>query len=89
MPVWLLTPLDAHDPDWQASSHCGPVVVRAPNEQRAREAAAEAFDLKTGFRPGEGVRFPPWNRAALVKAEQVLDTRFDEDGPTALLEPVL
>lgn len=89
MAIWLLTPLDPDSPNWEGSSHRGPVVVRAPNEQKARAVAAEAFDVKTGFRPGQGVHFPPWTRAALVRAEHVHDPRFEEEGPTALLEPVL
>jgi hypothetical protein len=89
MAIWLLTPLDPNDQNWESSSHCSPVVVRAPNEQKARAVAAEAFDVKTGFRPGHGMRFPPWTRSTLVKAEHIHDSRFEEDGPTALLEPVL
>ena len=89
MPIWLLTPVDLDDPNWEASSHRGPAVVRAPNEDKARAVAAEAFDVKTGFRPGQGQLFPPWRRAALVTAQRVSDPRFIEDGPTELVEPVL
>lgn len=89
MPVWRLTPINPSDQDWAVSSHCGPVVVRAPNEQSARAVAARAFDLKSDFRPGQAVRFPPWTRAALVRAEHVHDPRFEEEGPTTLLEPRL
>jgi len=62
-------------------------VVRARNEVEARAVAARAFDVKTGFAPGQGVHFPPWTRAALVKAEHVDDPRFAAEGPTELLEP--
>jgi len=34
MPVWRLIPID-HDPNWKASAHRGPVVVRASNEASA------------------------------------------------------
>ncbi len=89
MAVWALTPLDLTDANWEASSHHGPVVVRAPNEQEARAVAAQAFDVKTGFRPGQGVLFPPWTRAALVRAERVADPRFATEGPAEVLEPSL
>ena len=65
MPIWSLIPVDLDDPDWEASSHRGQVIVRAANERQARTVAAEAFDVKTGFRPGQGMRFPPWTRAAV------------------------
>jgi hypothetical protein len=30
---------------------------------------------------------PPWQRAALVSAERVRDERYEEVGPTEVLEP--
>lgn len=87
MAVWTLTPVDPDDPNWATSSHRGPVVVRARSEEEARAVAAQAFDIKTGFRPGQGVRFPPWTRAALVRAERVDDPRYEAEGPAAVLEP--
>jgi len=80
-------PLDPNDPDWAASSHRGPVIVRAANERQARTVAAEAFDVKTGFPPGQGLRFPPWTRAALVRAKRIDDPRFEAEGPAEVLEP--
>jgi len=92
MAVWTLTPVDPDHPSWAASSHRGPAVVRARNEVEARAVAARAFDIKTGdiktgFAPGQGVHFPPWTRAALVRAEHVDDPRFAAEGPAELLEP--
>ena len=54
MPVWKLTPTDLSDPNWEASSHRGMAVVRAPDEAAARAAAAEAFDVPTRFPPTGG-----------------------------------
>ena len=87
MAVWSLIPVDPDDPDWEASSHRGPVIVRAEDEREARRVAAKAFNLKTGFRPGQGVRFPPWTRAALVTAKRIDDPRFEAEGPAQVLEP--
>jgi hypothetical protein len=36
MPLWKLRPLDLSDPNWEASSHRGVVIVRAPDEETAR-----------------------------------------------------
>ncbi len=87
MPIYSLTPLDVDHPNWVASSHRGRATVRAANEHEARAVAAQAFDVKTGFRPGEGVHYPPWTRPTLVKAERVNDPRFEDEGPAEVLEP--
>ena len=87
MPIWRLTPLDLHDPNWQASSHRSVAVVRARDETQARATAAKAFDVKTRFAPRKGLSAPPWKRAALVKAEPIEDSRYEAEGPAAVLEP--
>jgi len=87
MPLWKLQPLDRSDPNWEASSHRGLVIVRAPDEETARDEAQRAFGVKTRFSPGAGVKTPPWQRASLVSAERVRDERYEEEGPTAVLEP--
>jgi len=87
MAIFSLIPVDLDDPDWETSSHRGPVIVRAANEQQARAVAAEAFDVKTGFRPGQGMRFPPWTRATVVRAKRIDDPRFQGEGPAEVLEP--
>jgi len=89
MPVWELTPIDPLDPNWEASSHQGRVVVRALSEDAAREEAEKAFGVKTRFKPGAGVKSPPWKRPALVKAGIIRDERYEEEGPTEILLPVL
>jgi hypothetical protein len=88
MPVWKLTPIDLLDPNWEASSHRGTVVVRAPDEAAARTAAAETFDVATRFPPRGGAKFPPWHSSALVNAELIEDARYEAKGPTAILDPV-
>lgn len=88
MPIWELTPVDPLDPNWEASSHQGRVVVRALSEQAARDAAEKAFGVKTRFPPGAGVKAPPWRRPALVRAEIIRDQRYDEAGPAEVLFPV-
>lgn len=36
MALWKLQPLDLSDSNWEASSHRGVVIVRAPDEETAR-----------------------------------------------------
>lgn len=87
MPVWKLMPVDLSDPNWEASSHRGRVIVRAPSEDDAREEAERAFGVKTRFKPGAGVAAPPWKRPALVSAEEIEDPRYPPEGPTEVLDP--
>jgi hypothetical protein len=87
MPIWELKPLDTRDPNWEASSYCGRAVVRARDESTARAVAEKAFGVKTRFPPGEGVKAPPWKRAALVSAEVVQDPHYDAEGPAEILYP--
>ncbi|UCH73629.1 MAG: hypothetical protein JSU82_15005 [Rhodospirillales bacterium] len=89
MHIWELTPVDPLDPDWEASSHQGRVVVRANSEEDARDAAEKAFGLKTRFPPGGGVKAPPWKRPALVRADIIRDARFEEAGPVEVLFPAV
>lgn len=87
MAIWKLSPVDLKDPDWAASSHRGPVIVRARDEDEARRTAAEAFDVKVGFKLREGVKAPPWRRPALVRVEPIEDPRFEAEGPADVLDP--
>jgi hypothetical protein len=87
MPLWKLTPVDLHDPNWEASSHRSVAIVRALDEADARDTAARAFDVKTRFGPRKGQRLPPWKRDALVRVERIEDARYDAEGPASVLEP--
>ncbi len=89
MTIWKLTPIDLLDPNWNASSHRGPVVVRARDEKDARSLAAKAFDVATRFPPQAGVETPPWTRASCVKAERIKDERYPVRGPAEVLEPTV
>lgn len=87
MRVWKLTPVDLSDPNWEASSHRGPAVVRAASEAAARAAAAASFDVPTHFPPRGGAKFPPWLSPSLVRAEEIEDPRYEAKGPTEVLDP--
>ena len=89
MTIWKLTPIDLLDPNWNASSHRGPVVVRARDEKAARELAAKVFDVATRFPLQSGVQAPPWTRASSVKAERITDERYPSRGPAEVLEPTV
>jgi osmotically-inducible protein OsmY len=86
MPIWQLSPVDLSDPNWEASSHRGPAIVRAPDEKTAREAAQSAFGVTTRFRHHPRL-VAPWMRAELVHASHIEDERFDPEGPSGVLVP--
>jgi hypothetical protein len=87
MPVWRLIPFDLDDRNWEASSHRGLVIVRAPSESLARQAAEKAFGIPTRFPPGKGLRVPPWLRSEIVRAEIIDNPLYPVEGPTEILEP--
>jgi hypothetical protein len=87
MPVWRLIPIDLDDRNWEASSHRGLVIVRAPSETSAREAAEKAFGIPTRFPPVKGLRVPPWLRSEIVRAEIIDNPVYPVEGATEILEP--
>lgn len=87
MPLWRLEPVDPLDRSWEASTYRGAVIVRARNEAVARATAAKAFDTKTRFSPGTGIKAPPWRRPELVTAEVIEDPLYDPKGPAEVLFP--
>jgi hypothetical protein len=89
MTVWRLTPIDLLDANWNASSHRGPVVVRARDEKAARALAAKMFGVATRFPPLAGVQAPPWTRRDCVTAERIKDERYPARGPAEILDPIV
>jgi hypothetical protein len=85
--IWRLIPIDLDDPSWLTSSHRGPAVVRARDENTARQTAQEAFGLPQRFRPGKGTPVPPWKRPEHVRAERLEASIYPADGPAEVLEP--
>jgi hypothetical protein len=87
MRIWRLEPCDPLNPSWEASSHRGAVVIRAPSETVARETAERAFGVKTRFAPSKGMHAPPWRRPDLVHARIIESPSYPVEGPVEVLEP--
>ena len=87
MPIWKLVPINQTDPNWEASTHKGSVIVRAATEKAARERAQLAFTIATQVRPGEATKITPWKYGDLVDGHTITDSRYPEDGPEEILEP--
>jgi hypothetical protein len=87
VPIYELAPIDLDDPDWKASTHHAPCVVRADNERNARLAATLAFFVATGREPGAKLHANPWNQTDKVEIHPVAEHGFDEEGPQMVLAP--
>jgi hypothetical protein len=87
MPIFELTPIDLDDPDWKASTHHAPCVVRADNEDNARLAATLAFIIATRRELGKPTPINPWNQENKVEAHLVTEHGFRDDGPQMVLAP--
>ncbi|MGE4193063.1 MAG: hypothetical protein AB7E51_06720 [Pseudodesulfovibrio sp.] len=87
MPVYELAPIDLTAPDWRASTHHAPCLVRANNEQNARLAATLAFVIAVRHEPGADTAINPWNQEDMVEAHLVAEHGFDEEGPQVVLAP--
>jgi hypothetical protein len=43
MPLYRVTPVNPHDPNWRASVHREAAVIRADSEEQARSLASQAI----------------------------------------------
>jgi hypothetical protein len=87
MAIWELEPVDPSDRNWAASTYKDRAVVRATDENTARQIATLAFTIATPVVRGEDVKVCPWRYPNLVRCTQLHDTDHDEDGPDAILDP--
>ena len=87
MPIWKLEPLDTSDPNWRASIHSGDVVIRAGNEDRAREIAMLVFGRAVKRFEGQNTLFVPWDSDGHVRCTQLTEHGYAEDGAEEILDP--
>ena len=88
MPLYRLTPINPHDPDWRTSIHRDVAVVRAGSAEQARSLASKAFDTTLApSAPGGKIATPLWQHSYAVRAEVMHDQRYASEGPAGILEP--
>ena len=64
MPLYRLTPINPHDPNWRTSIHRDVAVIRAGSEEQARSLASMAFDTTLApSSPGGKIATPLWHQA--------------------------
>ena len=88
MPIWELKPTGVESPHWESSDYHGTAIVRAPDAATARRKANEEFAIavqrKSTYQDSPEL---PWTNPELVTCEEIHDSAFDPDGPTAVLDP--
>lgn len=88
--IWKLIPVDPASRNWDASTYCGELIIRADSERRAREIATLTLLIATSRKLGEPIATNPWNRiVGEVTCERLLDTDFSENGLEAILYPAI
>ena len=87
MRIWKLTPISTDDPLWLESSHRARVIVRAPDEESAREEAQRRLGVAGRFPPGTAFVGALWKRPNLGQAEIIDDSPHMTAGPLEVLEP--
>ena len=86
MHIWKLSPIDLQDEEWKRSIHKGDVIIRAQNEEEARDVAMSHFDQFAGNTTQ--TLLCPWPNPALVQCVQLeADGSWETDGPPAVLDP--
>ena len=89
MALWKLAPINLDHPRWEAGAYRGTVIVRAPNETAARQAATEKFYMPMDRPVGDLIRLSPWKDdpedAALVEVTPIEDDLYEGEGPTEVL----
>ncbi len=87
MLIWELEPIDTEHHNWRASTYQGRLVIRAPDEERARWIASLALDSAVETVLGEDTIFSPWGDKQLVAARRLEEGQYSEAGPEAILDP--
>ena len=88
MLIYKLTPTEKTSDHWRASSYKGDVVIRAEDEDEARNIAKLKF-LKAVKRISKYQDTPisPWSDSDLVKCERLENSDYDENGLAGVLFP--
>jgi len=85
MPVYRLEPTSEDSADWQVSEYKGPVIVRAQNENSARDKVAIKFGALCKEERGSDILIPPWQNDKLVICKQLDNSEYEEEGPDEIL----
>lgn len=88
MPIWKLEPLDPNNDCWVDFSYRGEVIVRANDEQGARNVTEVKLEplLVTPLIRYHGTS--PWRDHSLSSCKRIDDSGHEQDGAVDILEPL-
>ena len=88
MKIWKLTPINLDFAGWCCSNYKGVAIVRAKNEEEARDIAKWKFwSLAEKISSAQETPSSPWDNPAVVECTELLNSNYPKDGPAELLEP--
>lgn len=88
MKIFKLSPHDLGSVHWSSSSYKGLAIVRAEDEEEARDIATKHFLILARKRtPGQETPRSPWNDSKIVKCIEVANSKYSTEGDPVLLEP--
>lgn len=87
MPIWKLIPIEETSDHWKVSTYKDYVIVRAADEDEAREKATLAFGIAARRNHGKDILLNPWNNPNLVTCQILKNSDFEEEGPAVVLFP--
>jgi hypothetical protein len=88
MKIWKLSPLDPDFAGWCYSRHLGDAIVRAEDEEQARDIAALRFRrLIPKKRPCQETPRSLWKNPTVVKCIELENSDYSTHGLPRLLEP--
>ena len=87
MKIWKLSPLDLDFAGWGCRPHHGDLIVRAEDEEKARNIATQKFRAAVPKLPGQETPLNPWNDSTVVECIELDDSNYSTDGSAELLEP--
>ena len=88
MKIWRLSPLNPNFAGWCCSRYQGDAIVRAEDEEKARDIAYRHFwSLAEKVSPCQETPRSPWKDSSVVKCIELDNSKYSTDGPAELLEP--
>ena len=87
MKIWKLSPLNLDFAGWCCSIHKDEAIVRAEDEEEARNIATQNFGIFAEKVPCQETPHNPWNDSTVVKCIELDNSKYSTDGPAELLEP--
>ena len=88
MKLWILAPAPdkLNSSHWKASTYTGETIIRAINENAARDLADERFH-QIGEIDDQNTTHSPWLQPDIVLCKEYEGAEFDQKGGPAILQP--